>query len=280
MWIQTWNFFLSWFAHPDITGISLAISFGIIWLVAFWPPLIRRPRLWAVLLASALVTLVSVSLVQIPLQVLVGRGLGLAWSQGVLAGWIMLTAIPQILVSGLIQEGAKLVPVVFWWWRSGKNISPLMGLLTGAVAGAGLGIFEAQWVHGMVLRSGWSWSMVSEGGLITLVAFWERFIIVAFHISVTALAGYGLARGWGWQLYLVAALLHSVTNYSAAFVQSGLLSYTQVEVFVTAWVVLITAGVLWLRWRETGPLSGTGEVREDPPGNVVENGEKPPAASA
>lgn len=278
MWTQTWNFFLSWFAQPDITGISLAISFGIIWLAAFWPPLIRKPRLWAVLLASALLTLVSISLVQIPLQVLVGRGLGLAWSEEVLAAWIMLAAIPQILVSGLVQEGAKLLPVVFWWWRSGKRLTPRMGLLVGAVAGAGLGIFEAQWVHGMVLRSGWTWSMVSEGGLMTLAAFWERFIIVAFHTSVTALAGYGLARGWGWQLYLVAALLHAVTNYSATFVQSGLLSYTEVEAFVTVWVVLITAGVLWLRWKETGALPASGEEEIPPPENIVENGEEPPAA--
>ncbi len=254
MWVQILDFFLSWFAHPSITGIALAIAFGIVWLSPFWPPLIHKPRLWAVLVASALLSLVAVSLVQIPLQVLVGQALGSFWSQEVLVRWILLAGIPQVLLSGLVQEGAKLLPVVAWWWRSGRNITPRMGLLIGAVAGAGLGIFEAQWVHGIILDAGWTWAMVSDGGLMTLAGFWERFVVVAFHISVSALAGYGLARGWGWQFYLLAAFLHSMVNYSAVYMQSGLFTLVQVEVYVTVWVVLVTGGALWLRWRDTAVL--------------------------
>ena len=253
MWAQILDFFFSWFAHPSITGIALAIAFGIIWLSPFWPPLIRKPRLWAVLVAGALLSLLAVSLVQIPLQVLAGKAMGSLWSQGVLMRWIMLAGIPQVLLSGLVQEAAKLLPVLAWWWRSGKNITPRMGLLIGAVAGAGLGIFEAQWVHGMILNTGWTWAMVSDGGLMTLAGFWERFVVVAFHTSVSALAGYGLARGRGWQFYLLAAFLHSVLNYSAVLMQSGLFSVIQVEVYVTLCAALVTGSALWIRWRMTEP---------------------------
>lgn len=257
MWAQIWDFFLSWFAHPNITGIALAIAFGIVWLAPFWPPLIRKPRLWAVLVAGALLSLVAVSLVQIPLQALAGRALLNLWSHEVLLRWLLLAGIPQVLLSGLVQEGSKLVPVVVWWWRSGKNITPRMGLLIGAVAGAGLGIFEAQWVHGIILDAGWTWAMVAEGGLMTLAGFWERFVVIAFQISVSALAGYGLARGWGWQFYLLAAFLHSVANYSAVLMQSGLFTVVQVEGFITLWAALVTGGALWLRWRKTEAMPET-----------------------
>ena len=69
-------------------------------------------------------------------------------------GWILLAGIPQILLSGLVQEGAKLIPVVFWWLRNRTDVAPTMGLVVGAVAGAGLGIFEAVWAHNTVFASG------------------------------------------------------------------------------------------------------------------------------
>jgi len=50
---------------------------------------------------------------------------------------------------------AKMVPVPVYWWRSGKNIDPKLGLVIGAVAGAGFGIFEGQWQHNVIFASGW-----------------------------------------------------------------------------------------------------------------------------
>jgi len=81
-----------------------------------------------------------------------------------------------------------------------------------------------------------------------LAGFWERFFAVAFHIAASALAGYGLAKGWGWQFYLLAAFLHAFLNYSVVLLQSGLLSVVEVEVFLAGWAVLVTAVALWLRW--------------------------------
>ena len=245
------DFFLSWFANPSLIGIGLAIAFGAIWLVGYWPPLFKRPWLWAVLVISAFLSLIAVSFIQIPLQILVGQALNQFWSQEMLLRWILLAGIPQILLSGLVQEGSKLVPVVIWWLGEERTLEPKMGLAIGAVAGAGLGVFEAVWVHNSIFAAGWGWEFVREGGFMALAGFWERFFAVAFHIAASALVGWGLARGWGWQFYLLAAFLHSLLNYSVALLQAGIFTIIHVEIYAAVIAVIVTAGALWLRWRKT-----------------------------
>lgn len=254
---QMIKFFLSGFLFPNITssgllwGIGLGILFGAIWLAGYWPPLFRKPWLWAVMASSAILSWAAVAFVQIPLQVWTGQALGHFWSQETLQRWILLAAIPQILLSGLVQEGSKLVPVVIWWQRMGKDVAPKMGLVVGAIAGAGFGIFEAVWALNTVFASGWSWQAVEIGGMLALMPFWERFFAVALHIGVSALAGYGLAKGWGWQFYLIASFLHALTNYGVVLLQSGLLTVVQIEVYVAVIAVAITGAALWLRWRRS-----------------------------
>jgi len=247
---QMLSFFISWFTNPSIVGIGLAVAFGVVWLAGYWPPLFKKYWLWAVLVVSALLSLVAVTFVQIPLQVLVGRALGQFWSPEVIMRWLLLAGAPQILLSGLVQEGSKLVPVVIWWWRAGRNIDPKVGLVIGAVAGAGLGVFEAVWVHNTIFGAGWSWAAVQAGGVMALAPFWERFFAVAFHIAVSGLAGYGLARGWGWQFYLLAAFLHGLLNYSIVLLQSGLFTVVYVEIYAAVVAVLLTGVGLRLRWKK------------------------------
>jgi len=248
---QMVGFFLSWFVNPSILGIGLALVFGVIWLIGYWPPLFKKPWLWAVLVISAILSLAAVSFIQIPLQVWSQQAMGHFWSQEILMRWLLLAGMPIILLSGLVQEGSKLVPVVVWWWRQGRNIDPKLGLAIGAVAGAGLGIFEAVWVHNNIFASGWSWAAVQTGGIMALAGFWERFFAVAFHIAVSALAGYGLARGWGWQFYLLAAFLHASLNYSVVLLQSGIFTIVYVEIYAAVVAVLVTGVSLWLRWRKS-----------------------------
>lgn len=258
---QMTGFFLSGFANPTGQGIFLAIIFGVFWLAYYWLPLIEKPWYWsvlifmAVLVGSAILSWVAVAFVQIPLQVWAGQALGHFWSQETLVRWILLAAIPGILLSGLVQEGSKLVPVVIYWWRKGRRIDPKVGLAVGAVAGAGLGVFEAQWVHNMLFASGWSWEAVQTSGLTALLPFWERFFVVAFHTAACALAGWGLARGWGWQFYLLAALLHAIINYSVILLQAGVLTEVWGEVFIAVWAILVSGGVLWLRWRKADEVA-------------------------
>jgi RsiW-degrading membrane proteinase PrsW (M82 family) len=247
------SYFLSYFQNPSgsraylAIAIGLAIGFGAVWLACYWPPLAKKRWLWAVLVGTPFLTLAAISFIQISLQTWYGS----LWSQDVVARWILLIAIPSVLISGLVQEGAKVVPVVVYWGRSGRNIDPKLGLVVGAVAGAGFGIFETQYFHGLIFASGWTWATVQTYGLVAILGFWERFFAIAAHIAFSALAGYGLAKGWGWQFYLIASVLHAGLNYGAVLYQTGHLSPLYTEIYIAAIALAVTAWALWLRWRKT-----------------------------
>jgi RsiW-degrading membrane proteinase PrsW (M82 family) len=265
------NYFVSFFQNPSVWGIGLAIGFGAVWLAAYWPPSVKRPWLWVVAVVSAFLTLTAISFIQGPLQNEIGRAFGRFWSTDTLMRWILLAYVPIILLSGLVQEGAKLVPLVAYWWHKGRNIEPKLGLIIGAVAGAGFGVFEAQWALNSVFASGFTWTTVQTYGFVAILPFWERFFVVASHIAFSALAGYGLAKGWGWQFYLIVSALHAALNYGAVLYQTGHLSPLYTEIYVAAIAVAVTAWVLWLRWRKTAApaepvaptLSGDGAEGKD-----------------
>ncbi|MFC1920898.1 PrsW family glutamic-type intramembrane protease [Chloroflexota bacterium] len=240
---------LQW--HQLILGVGLALLFGAIWFAGYWTPILKKPWAWWILATSAFLSWVAVAFVQLPLQIWTGQAINHLWEPETITNWLLLIGIPQILLSGLVQEGSKLVPVVVYWWKHDKIISPRTGLLIGAVAGLGLGLFEATWAHNQILASGFTWEMVESGGLIMLSGFWERFFAVSVHIAMSAFAGYGLAKGWGWQFYLLAALVHSVTNYSVILLQKGIFTTIQLEIYVAVVAVIITAVVLRIRWKYT-----------------------------
>lgn len=244
------GFFGSFFADPSMWGIGLAVAFGTIWLATYRPPLFKKPWLWAVLPGSAIITLTAIAFIQIPLRIWTGGVLNHFWSHEILLHWLLLAGIPVLLLSGLVQEGAKLIPVVAWWWRKGKNIDPKLGLAIGAVAGAGFGMFEAQWIHNHIFASGWTWATAQAGGVVELAEFWERFWFVSFHTAASALAGYGLAKGWGWQFYLLASFLHAVVGCSHLLVEAELLSPVWAELYIAGWAGLLTGIAHWLGERE------------------------------
>jgi RsiW-degrading membrane proteinase PrsW (M82 family) len=255
MWQQMIGFFTSAFVFPGLTfpqlliAIGLGIAMGAVWLVWYRPPLRERSALWLVALVSAIVTWTAIAFVQIPLQTWTGQALLHSWDQETLQRWLLLAGIPAILLSGLVQEAAKLLPVAVYWVRSNRTWSPKLGLLVGAVSGAGFGIFEAVWVHNTILSSGWTWATVDANGWTALLGFIERFFAVGLHIGASALAGYGLARRLGWQFYLIAAGLHGLANYGVVLLQKGVLDTIQLEVYVAVIAVAIAVVALWLRGR-------------------------------
>lgn len=247
----TVGFFLNFFSNSNIIGILLAIAFGIIWIVSFWPSLIKEPWYWAILVGGTFITLIAYAFIQRPLQYYLGTGMTQVWSSESLKNSILLSGLPSILLIGLIQEGAKLLPVVIYWWRKGMKIDYRLGLTLGAIAGAGFGIMEAQWIHNIAFAQGWSWNLVRMRGFEAFLPFIERFFVIGFSTGATALAGYGLAKGKGWQFYLIATALHMVLNYSIFLVQAQVFKLFHAILFVIIWS-LLTAGIaLWLRWKKT-----------------------------
>ncbi len=250
------QFFTSAFNFPDLdaililVAIGLGFAFGGIWLTSYWPTMLKKPGLWMISVFSAFLTWIAIAFIQIPLQIWTGQILNHFWGQFTLLRWLLLAGIPSILLSGLVQEGAKLVPVVVYWWRKNWELTPQIGLIIGAASGAGFGIFEAIWVHNSIFSSGWTWSTVETSGFLALLGFWERFFSVGFHIAVSALAGYGLVKHKGWQFYLIASFLHGLTNYSALLLQKGILTSIQIEIYIAVITIIITTVTLWLRWRK------------------------------
>ena len=229
-----------------MAAIALGLVFGAFWLVFYLPPLLKKPMLWVVAAVSAILTWTAVSFMQIPLQYWYGQGINHFLSQTVILRWYLIAAFPLVLLSGLVQEAAKLVPTLVCWWRSKRSLTPKMGLIIGAVSGAGFGVFEAIWVHNQIFVNGVSWSVVDNYAL----GLWERVFAVAFHIAASALTGWGIAKRKGWLFYIIAACLHGFVNYSIILIDDGKMTSIQSEIYLTVIAVLTTAVVLWLRWRK------------------------------
>lgn len=241
----------SFFANPSALGIGLALAFGATWLIAFGPLKWRSPWLWLIFIVGGLLFAPSIAFIQIPLQNLIDSWLVSWLGMETYEYLLLVTGIPSLLLSGLVQEGAKLLPPVACWLRKRRAIDPRLGLSLGAMAGAGFGVFEAQWIHNTILATGWNWGWLQFYGIMALAGFWERFFVVAFHIAATALAGWGLARGFGWQSFLLAAFLHGVLNYSTLLATGGLATAFQVEITIAVFATIVAGAVLWLRWRRT-----------------------------
>jgi hypothetical protein len=248
---QMLNFFVYFFSHPSIMSVGLALVFGAVWLACYRPPLITKPWLWAVLAAGAILAPIAIAITVFPLRLGISWVYGSLWSQETLTQWALLASLPSMYLFGLVREGFKLVPVVVYWWREGRDIEPKLGLAAGAVSGAGFGIFEAQWTLSYIFSSGWSWEKVQIEGLVALAGFWETFFVIGVHVASCALAGWGLARGWGWKFYLLAALVYLFPSYTYVFVNKELITAVQAEFFIAAWALLATGVVLWLRERKS-----------------------------
>lgn len=272
LWDQMITFLKSFFIYSGLgwdlmlVAILLALAWGAVWLCAHWIPLKKESYLLTVIVASALLTLLAVTFIQIPLQYYAGKAITNIWDSNTIYSWLLLIWIPMALISGLVQEGVKMVPIVFWWRRTGKKITPKMGLFIGAAAGAGFGIFEAIWAHGQAFAAGWTTQVMAQGFL-GISPFWERFFTVGFHIACSALAGWGLAKGKGWQFFLIASGLHTLLNWSIVLPQKGYIGMVGLEVMLAIFSIVVVAAVMYLRWyrKDDEVLAAPADAPEPPP---------------
>ena len=238
------------------TVIVLAVLFTVIWLMLYRPPMIKKSVLWVFFVSGAIFTLIVFCLIQNPLTTVIGQAFYYNWGEQFIQKWILLLALPGALIAGLFQEGAKVFPAAIYWWINKRTIDPKWGLIIGAVSGAGWGFFEAQWLHNSVYALGWSWKVVGTQGFIMTVPFIETFFSVPSNIASCALISYGLAKGQGWQYYLIIALIHAAIQYSPTFVGtvfSGLSGGAQwiiIEVFIALCSLAFSSLALLLLWKK------------------------------
>ena len=162
----------------------------------------------------------------------------------------------MVLLSGLVHRGSK-DAADGWVLAFQTSFSePKNRIIVGAIAGVGFGVFEAQWVLNSIFAQGWSPALI-QAGFMGIAGFWERFFTIAFHTASAGLAGWGLARGYGWQFYLITSFIHFLSNYTIILLQKGILSSFSIEIIIAVIAVLLFAAVSWLRWRK--------EINEQPP---------------
>lgn len=238
----------SFFAHSSAWGIGLAALFGVVWLAALKPLSLRRPGPWLLLIAGAALFAPSITWIQVPLQTLVGNALISRFGFFNYQNLIYFTGIPVVLLSGLVQAGAKLLPLSVYWWIKKRRLNHTFALTSGAMAGAGFGIVEGQWVLNTIFASGWSFRLFQIHGFLAIAGFWERLFTIAFHIGSTALAGWGISKGHGWQFYLLASFLHFFLNYTTLFYQKNDINVLQVEIIVAVFALALFSVVAWLRY--------------------------------
>jgi RsiW-degrading membrane proteinase PrsW (M82 family) len=254
VWQQMVNAANSWFSYPDVTtlqmlaAVGLAVAFGAVWLAAHWPPLFKRPWLWAIGIVSAFLTMAAFAFVRTPVQIYYDKLVNHFLEPVAISDWLLLLGIPSVLISGLVQEGAKMVPMALYWWKEGRRITPAMGLAIGAAAGAFFGIFESFSVFGTMFSNGWTTAAFGHG-FTGIAGFWERFFAIGFHTAVSAMIGYGLARGKGWQYFLVGSGFHALFNYPAYFYVKHYIGLAQVETIIAVIAVILTVVVLIVRYR-------------------------------
>ena len=256
---QSLTFLINWFSNPSFAAIGLAVLIGIAWYAMYVPPVRGYAFIWAVAAVSALLTLLAIVFIQMPLQALVGQLLARAFDQATLLKWLYILGLPQILLSGFVQEAAKLIPVLFVWQRSDRYLDPKVGLIVGAAAGLGFGVFEAIWVFNQMYAAGWTWAAVEAAGFQGFMGVWERIFAVGGHVAFSAIAGYGLAKERGRLYYLLAALLHSMMNYTVVLLQAQLISVTTVEVLIALVAIGAAGWALYLRHSgDRAPWAGGG----------------------
>jgi RsiW-degrading membrane proteinase PrsW (M82 family) len=255
--IQQMFYFLKedFWANPSILGWGFAIIFGIIWLACYRPPFITKPWTWAVFFVGAIMAPIAIVIASFPIGIGISKLVNHFMSQQTVQGWAWLLSIPSIFIFGLVWEGAKLLPVGVYWWRKNREIEPKLGLLIGVAAGAGFGILQAQWtMNYFIANFNWSWQLVQAKGFPALTGFWESFFVLGLNVASTALAGWGVAKGWGWKFYLLAGFIYLVTNYNTVLVHYNLVSATQSQLIIATWALIVVGVTLWLRERKSKVL--------------------------
>jgi hypothetical protein len=236
---------------PDWRSAALAVLFVLPWLVWLGRGWLRSIWLWLALAGGAALFSVSIALVQVPLQQLVGAALLSVMDLATIQRNLLVVSIPSLLVASAVQESVKVGLAILALRAAKAGRNRRAGVAFGAAAGAGYGGFEAFWAMNTIFAAGMTWGTVQLAGPMALIGFVERFFAVPFHIGVTTVSAYGYTAGKPWRFWLLAVLIHTVANYGVVLLQVGVLNPVTVEIWVAVVAVATTAFALALRRRST-----------------------------
>ena len=105
----------------------------------------------------------------------------------------------------------------------------------GAGVGVGFGLMEA----GMLTDQALALGIISPWGV------FERAFAILFHGATAGILALGVYRRASLRFYLLAVLLHSLSNYSIILLHQNYISPTTLELCVALLDICILAFVLW-----------------------------------
>ena len=234
---------IAYFRYVTLSGSGLSLLFALLWLLLYRPPLFKQPRLWLVMLGGALAGVLAVSAIQTPLSSLINQ----LWHKDAGVGRLLLVGLLSVVTIGLVQEGAKLLPLLVLRRQQGGQLEEQQGFSAGAVAGFGYGFLETFYVMNFLFDTGWNWDVLANEYPALVLTSVERVCMLGLNMGLTALVGWGLAKGKGLRFYFVAVLIHAVVAF-ISFLMANL-SFPVVIGELALMVIIIVLTVVMLSMR-------------------------------
>ncbi len=223
------------------------LGIGVVLTAPFWVRYRRHTSIFFAFIAGALVYLL-VGVTHIPLQEWYSNRIVFpAIQQG---GSIYAFTVGNALLTGLVKELLKILPVILFFYLRKTNLPPLY--ILGIFCGAGFGIFESGALTGDAYQAG-AMKFLSWG-------VFERITALVFHMTSGALYGWALCHSLPRTVSIFIALfaLHSFSAYLIVFVQKKILDIALFELLV-ALIYLILLLIAYLK------ISGSPLFNKPPP---------------
>jgi RsiW-degrading membrane proteinase PrsW (M82 family) len=203
---------------------------------------LARWDLWVLLAAGGGLFPLALNL-QVPLQRLYMRWMVVSGVQRGLS--IFVLGIGTVVLSGIIQEFFKFLPVFLRLRFTATTVDHRTALALGAAVGAGFGLLEAILITGNALAL----------GIISPWAIFERAFAILFHTAITSIMAWGICKRSSLQYFLLVAFLHSLGNYSVVLFHQHLLSLVALELSIAAFdLCILTYALVIARKERSGPL--------------------------
>jgi hypothetical protein len=253
---QMFQLFLSFYRLPQadigwiLFAIGLALVYGAIWIACFWPPIFKKWPLWLVMIGAFVLPTIALPFIQFPLQSVISQPLISSlgrYFQDIAVN--LITGVVMAIISGLIVQGVLLIPVLYYRLNKPDEFKPRFGLMVGALSGAIFGMVQAYMLFSKFVEIGIV--SISQANPLSLLAFYETFIGIALYAGATALVGFGLAKGKGWQAFLIFAGVNAIYDYVSLLLAAKALSLLVTEIIIAVLALGCIGLALWLYWKKT-----------------------------